>query len=70
MRKLGFIGGLSWYSTRTYYEYINKGVQARAGQHTSAPMLIESLDFAQLIRLSDKAGWDRASGRCRSANPR
>ncbi len=35
MRKIGLIGGLSWYSTRTYYEQINRGVQARAGMETA-----------------------------------
>lgn len=60
MRKIGLIGGLSWYSTRTYYEYINRGVQARAGKHKSAPLLIESLDFADLMRLSSAEDWQRA----------
>ena len=60
MRKIGLIGGLSWYSTRTYYEHINRGVQARAGMGSSAPMLIESLDFAQLSRLSSADDWARA----------
>ncbi len=60
MRKIGLIGGLSWYSTRTYYEHINRGVQARAGTGTSAPMLIESLDFSQLSRLSSADDWSRA----------
>lgn len=61
MRKIGLIGGLSWYSTRTYYEHINRGVQARAGPQTSAPMLIESLDFSLLVRLSTAEDWERAS---------
>jgi aspartate racemase len=60
VRKIGLIGGLSWYSTRTYYEHINRGVQARAGMGASAPMLIESLDFAQLSRLSSAEDWARA----------
>ena len=62
MRKIGLIGGLSWYSTRTYYEHINRAVQARVGMDTSAPMLIESLDFAQLSRLSSGEDWARAGG--------
>ena len=61
MRKIGLIGGLSWYSTRTYYDQINRGVQARAGMDSSAPMLIESLDFSQLVRLSDAEDWARAT---------
>lgn len=61
MRKLGLIGGMSWYSTRTYYEHINRGVQAKAGKQASAPLLIESLDFSDLVRLSSDDDWRRAS---------
>ena len=61
MRKLGLIGGMSWYSTRTYYEHINRGVQASAGKQASAPLLIESLDFSDLVRLSSAEDWTRAS---------
>jgi aspartate racemase len=61
LRKIGLIGGMSWYSTRTYYEHINRGVQARAGKQASAPMLIESLDFSDLVRLSTDDDWRRAS---------
>lgn len=60
MRKLGLIGGMSWVSTQTYYEHINRTVQARAGALSSAPLLIESLDFAQLSRLSGAEDWERA----------
>ena len=62
MRKIGLIGGMSWLSTRTYYEHINRLVQARAGLGSSAPMLIESLDYASLSRLSGNEEWQRAAG--------
>ena len=61
MRKFGLIGGMSWLSTRTYYEHINKLVQARAGQRASAPLLIESLDFSDLARLSTADEWGHAA---------
>jgi aspartate racemase len=61
LRKLGLIGGMSWYSTRTYYEHINRGVQARMGKLASAPLLIESLDSSDLMRLSSAEDWARAS---------
>jgi aspartate racemase len=60
MRKLGLIGGMSWFSTVSYYERINRRIHARIGDHGSAPLLIESLDFSQLAGLSDAADWDRA----------
>ena len=61
MRKLGLIGGMSWVSTRTYYEHINRLVQTRTDRRSSAPLLIESLDFSQLYALHDEADWERAA---------
>jgi aspartate racemase len=61
LRKLGVIGGMSWVSTRTYYEEINRLVQRRTDKRHSAPLLIESLDFAPIYRLQDDAGWQRAT---------
>jgi aspartate racemase len=62
LRKLGLIGGMSWLSTRTYYERINRLVEARVGKPASAPMLIENLDFRPLVRLSSDEDWARAAG--------
>ncbi len=61
MRKLGLIGGMSWYSTRTYYEHINRLVQKRLGVQASAPLLIESLDASELMRLSSAEDWAKAA---------
>jgi len=62
VRKLGLIGGMSWVSTRTYYEHINRIVQQKAEPHASAPLLIESLDFARLHALRESQDWERAAG--------
>ena len=61
MRKLGLIGGMSWLSTRTYYEHINRLVQAKAGPRSSAPLLIESLDYSGLQRLQGAEEWQHAA---------
>lgn len=61
MRKIGLIGGMSWVSTRTYYEDINQLVQARTSKTASAPLLIESLDFTNLVRLSSPEQWAYAA---------
>lgn len=60
MRKLGLIGGMSWVSTRDYYEQINRGVRRRTSPMASAPLIIESLDFTQLWGLHSADDWDRA----------
>jgi aspartate racemase len=61
LRKIGLIGGMSWVSTRTYYEWINKQVQARVHPNASAPLLIENLDFRPLYRIADQRGWNEAA---------
>jgi len=61
LRKLGIIGGMSWVSTATYYDRINRIVQKRAAPKASAPLLIESLDFCQLYALTAERDWQRAA---------
>jgi len=63
MKKLGLIGGLSWGSTARYYEIVNKGVARKVGGLHSAPLAIESLDFAEVARCSSAEEWDAASVR-------
>lgn len=61
MQKLGLIGGLSWTSTARYYQIINQAVyRAKGGQH-SAPLLIESLDFADVGRSTTDEEWSHAA---------
>ncbi len=54
------IGGMSWVSTAIYYDRINRIIQRRGGPMASAPLLIESLDFAQLHAIRDDKDWKRA----------
>lgn len=61
MRKIGLIGGLSWFSTNTYYDRIQHGVQAKLGNQASAPMVIDSLDSSGLLRLSGAEDWAYAA---------
>lgn len=61
MRKLGLIGGMSWVSTRAYYERINRHIQQARTQCDSAPLLIESLEYAPLYALREEDAWDEAA---------
>ncbi|HEX5183631.1 MAG TPA: amino acid racemase [Allosphingosinicella sp.] len=61
MRKLGMIGGTSWFSTALYYEQINKGVAKRLGGLNSAPLLIESLNLAPIAALELAGEWDEVA---------
>ena len=58
MKKLGIIGGTSWSSTALYYEHINRLVAQRLGGLHSAPLAIESLDFAPLVAMQQSGDWD------------
>jgi aspartate racemase len=58
MRKLGIVGGMSWSSTALYYEHINRGVAQRLGGLHSAPLALESLDFANITAMECAGDWD------------
>ena len=60
MRKLGIIGGMSWASTELYYRHLNKGVQKRLGTACSAPIVMESLNYCELSRISTPEQWAHA----------
>ena len=59
MRKIGLIGGMSWYSTEFYYRRINKQVQRRANAMCSAPMILDNLNFCDIARATTEQDWDR-----------
>lgn len=60
MRTIGLIGGMSWESTAVYYRLINELTRARLGGLHSAPMVIESLDFADIEALQSAGDWETA----------
>lgn len=59
-RMLGLLGGMSWDSTAVYYRLINQGVAARRGGLHSAPLLLHSVDFAQVAALQAADDWTQA----------
>src|SRR3989338_5591635 len=61
MRQLGVLGGMSWESTASYYRLLNQGVRERLGGLHSAPMLLHSVDFAEIAELQRRGDW-QASG--------
>lgn len=60
MKTIGLLGGMSWESTRTYYELINEGARARLGGLHSARLVLYSVDFHEVERLQAAADWDAA----------
>lgn len=61
MRKIGLIGGISWHTTALYYEYINKQISRELGGMASAPLCIESFNFADLAKAETEEDWKRIS---------
>lgn len=60
MKVLGLLGGMSWESTAGYYRLLNEGVRARLGGLHSAPLVLWSVDFADIEALQMTGDWDEA----------
>ncbi|WP_449393994.1 aspartate/glutamate racemase family protein [Devosia riboflavina] len=60
MKTIGLIGGMSWESTAHYYRILNQETAVRLGGLHSAPVLIDSLDFAPIAALQSAGKWDEA----------
>jgi aspartate racemase len=60
MKMIGLLGGMSWESTVTYYQELNRGVRHRLGGLHSAPCLLSSVDFAEVERMQEHGAWTEA----------
>jgi aspartate racemase len=58
MKTIGLIGGMSWESTRLYYDAINRDVVTRLGGLHSAKLILHSVDFAPLAAHLAAGEWD------------
>ncbi|OON87136.1 aspartate/glutamate racemase [Oribacterium sp. C9] len=57
MKTIGLIGGMSWESTVTYYEILNKEVAGALGGFHSAKILMYNVDFAELEENMSNGYW-------------
>ncbi|HHQ4671520.1 TPA: aspartate/glutamate racemase family protein [Aeromonas veronii] len=57
MKCIGLLGGMSWESTVSYYQALNRGVRAQLGGLHSARVLLNSVDFAAIERLQHAGDW-------------
>jgi aspartate racemase len=67
MKTIGMLGGMSWESTRLYYEITNREVQQRLGGVHSAKILLWSFDFGEISELQRTGRWDTATVRMADA---
>lgn len=58
MKTIGIIGGMSWESTKVYYEIINEQVKQELGGFHSCKCLIYSVDFAEIQKLQHEDKWE------------
>ena len=63
MKTIGLIGGMSWQSTRTYYDLLNEMVAACLGGLHLAEILMRSVDFAGLESAMPRGGWTAIKNR-------
>ncbi|MFH6603281.1 aspartate/glutamate racemase family protein [Maribacter algicola] len=59
MKTIGFIGGMSWESTKVYYEYSNQLVKELLGGSHSAKSIMTSVDFAEIEKLTFEGNWNK-----------
>ncbi len=57
MKTIGLIGGISWQSTVTYYQVLNRTTQERLGGFHSARVLLNSVDFDEVANLQHEGNW-------------
>ncbi|WP_323876427.1 aspartate/glutamate racemase family protein [Aeromonas veronii] len=57
MKCIGLLGGMSWESTVSYYQALNRGVRTQLGGLHSARVLLNSVDFAGIERLQHAGDW-------------
>jgi aspartate racemase len=60
MQTIGLIGGMSWESTAHYYAILNRETAARLGGLHSAPVIVHSVDFAEIEALQRAGAWNQA----------
>ena len=66
MKTIGMLGGMSWESSRLYYEIMNRDVQKRLGGVHSAKVLLWSVDFGEISEFQRH----RAMGPCHQTDGR
>ncbi|MFY0592345.1 aspartate/glutamate racemase family protein [Roseivirga sp.] len=59
MKTIGLIGGMSWESSKMYYQYANEYVKERLGGSHSCRCIMVSVDFAEIERYTFLGDWDK-----------
>lgn len=58
MKTIGLIGGMSWESSKLYYEFVNTRAKEILGGSHSAKCIMISVDFAEIEHLTFRGDWN------------
>lgn len=58
MKTIGVLGGMSWQSSKFYYEYLNSLVSEQLGGNHSAKVLMSSVNFSEVERFFSLDDWE------------
>ena len=61
MKTIGLIGGMSWESTVTYYQIINRTIKAELGGLHSAKSILYSVDFQEIEACQSAGDWAKSA---------
>ena len=61
MKTIGLIGGMSWESTVTYYEIINRTIKEKLGGLHSGKLVLFSVDFQEIEECQAKGEWNKSA---------
>ncbi|MDP2814376.1 MAG: aspartate/glutamate racemase family protein [Erysipelotrichaceae bacterium] len=61
MKTIGLIGGMSYESTADYYKIINRLINLHYGGHTSAKIVLYSVDFGEIERYQSEGKWEESA---------
>jgi len=59
MKTIGMIGGMSWESSKVYYEYSNQITKDRMGSSHSAKSIMHTVDFAEIEKYTFEGDWNK-----------
>lgn len=58
MKTIGLIGGITWHSTVDYYRFMNQQVNERLGGDTTAKIILHSLNYSEIKKLTQAGDWN------------
>lgn len=61
MKTIGLVGGTGWVSTIDYYRYFNELVYERTGGEATAEVMINSVNYPAIAKLTAAGKWEEIS---------